>query len=103
VGNFGYLLAGFAAGAIGVFAGMPDVSNNDYCQLYKVDQKAVTAYVLKPPVLETAKCEAFCPTPMVKPPVETESQKLTDEKPETIEPEKPTRARRHRRYRRYWR
>lgn len=100
------MLAGFAAGSIGVLAGMPDVTTNDGCTMYRVDRKAITAYVLKPPVLEQAKCEAFCPTPMVKQPEpKAEPAAETTNEPEATkdESDEPRKRRRHHRYRRYWR
>lgn len=69
--NFPVLLAGVGIGAAIVATAMPSPPEKEQCSVYKVQPKAVTAYVLKPP-----KCEPIlintpqvCPLP---PPQEEE-------------------------------
>lgn len=94
-----YLFAGLVIG-VGVVFYQVDTPRADKCETYKVRQKPVTAYVLKPPPAEI-RYEA-CPQTTAK--AEPECQKLSDEKPESIEQtDKPRRHRRHHRVRRFWR
>lgn len=74
-----------------------DAPRSGACQTYKVATKSVVSYALKPPPAPT-------PDPIIikeKCPV-TDSQKLTDEKPETTE-QAEDKPRHHRRHRRHWR
>lgn len=105
MGNFNWMIVGFISGAAGVLIAMPDIQTKEDCQLFSVHKKAVTAYVLKPPVLEQAKCEAFCPTPLVKQPepqVTPEPENVSQAETTKDDDSKQRRHRRHR-YRRYWR
>jgi len=93
--------------ALGVFIGVGalfyriDTPRSEACQTYKVATKSVVSYALKPPPApppDPIIIKEKCPTP--------DNQKLSDEKPETIEQaeDKPRRHhRRHNRVRRYWR
>ena len=67
------------------------------CETYRVRQKAVTAYVLKPPHQDPEVIRETCPAPKV------ETAKA--DQPKAVEAaviERPHRRRRHR-IRRYWR
>lgn len=76
-----------------------DKPRSDTCSTYKVRNKSVTAYVLKPP--PPIITQAVCPAQKCEP-VNVVEQKT---EPENIEDEKPKRRHRwsHRRVRRYWR
>lgn len=71
--------------------------------------KVVTAFVLKPPVLEQAKCEAFAPERIAPPITEAKADNVEEinttdsdvKKSEEIEHE-PRRHHRRWRYRRHW-
>ena len=97
-GNIACMGVGFMLG-LGAWFSQTDVPH-DHCGIYRVENKVKTAYVLKPPVLEQAKCEAFCPTPFVQPKVEEAKAE------EPAAEEEPPRHRRHyrhmRRHRREW-
>ena len=89
-------------GIIVLTSGSPVPATLDNCKIYKVDTKAVTSYVLRPPpapepepracpVLPTPKCESVKPDP------------VPEAEPEAKSDEEPSRHRRHHRGRRRWR
>ena len=91
-----WTIVGFISGALTILAATPNVKKDDDCRLYRVSQKTATAFVLKPPVLEQAKCEAFCPAPIA--PSVTE---VSQDEPRAEE--EPVVRRHHRRRWRHWR
>lgn len=97
--NAAYLALGTFIG-VGVVFYQVDMPKSDECQTFKVATKSVVSYALKPPPAPAPDpiiIREKCPTP--------DSQKLSDEKPETIEQaeDKPRRHHRHmRHHRRYW-
>lgn len=99
IDKFTLPLIGVAIGVLAGFVVAPTPPTSEHCEVYKVAPKVVTSFVLKPPPAPAATpivVKEKCPAP------EADSQKLTDEKSETIEPENPRRHRRWR-HRRYWR
>lgn len=70
--HFPVLLAGMGIGAAIVATAMPSPPEKEQCSVYKVQPKAVTAYVLKPPKCEPILVSApqVCPT---TPPQEEET------------------------------
>lgn len=76
----------------------PIPTNRDDCKLYKVDQKAVTSFVLKPPTAPEAVCPAApkCESVAI-PEIKSEEPQKADDPP------RRKRYRHHRRVRAYWR
>lgn len=83
---------GIAGGALLTMVTAPLPKASDSCSVLKINPKAVTSYVMKPPTQPAPKCEPVivkqeCPAPQEAAPVKVEE---------------PVRKHR-RRYRRYWR
>lgn len=87
-----YALVGAVLGALIMLPFLPNPKQLDKCSVHKVDARAVTAYVLKPP--PAAKCEPQIVTVTKECPAPVEAAPAPQEEP---------RKRRHKRYRRYWR
>lgn len=85
---------GMAGGALLTGAATPLPKVIDNCSVYKVNPRAVTSYVMKPPVQEAPKCEPTIVTVKQDCPVAQES---------AVTEETPRRKKRHRRYRWYGR
>jgi hypothetical protein len=91
---FSALMAGIFIGAFIAVLTAPIVPPKNDCSVYRVDSRAVTSYVLKPPPAEVI----YKACPQVTEKVESVSE------PEVAKADdsKPRRHRRHR-VRRYWR
>ena len=97
VGKFGWMLSGVALGALWTFVTMPTQMMSQDCQLYRVNRKVVTSYVLKPFISEPTIIHEKCaPVAAVTCPAEPAREEIKSEREE-----KP-RKHRHYRHRRYW-
>lgn len=96
---FAMLGLGIIIGAGLMLAAVPVPKTGVGCGIQPVLNKTAISYVLKPPMVDPVIIKEKCPVADM-----SESQKLTDQKTETLEPEsKVRRHRRHYRVRRFWR
>ncbi len=98
-----WLAVGAALGMGAAIIGETDLPKREDCQVYRVARKSAVSFVLRPPMLEAAKCEAFNPAPLVTKTAENDTQTVLPVTDETQVEEKPRRHHRRHWRRRYWR